>query len=267
MFKFNYINQNNQKLKILTSTIFDNNLVHFFTTRIGGNTPKPLETFTLSAKDYPEYIEYELQNKKIICDYLETKTENLLCPNQQHTDKIAIIKNIDDKKILAEEEFDGIITNLKNIPILLVFADCIPILIFDEKKKVLACVHAGWKGTAKQIAAKAIKIMLEEFNSNTNDIKVAIGAGICNKCFEVNKDVSSQLGMSIKKNYDNIFIEANNKVHVDLKLLNKFQLLELGINKIDVCPYCTSCDNNTFYSYRADNKLTGRHGMLAMIKE
>ena len=254
-------------LKIMQSSIFVTGLKHFFTTRVGADTPKPLDSFTLSAKDLPKYKDYEIKNQKIACEILGGNYENFVMPNQQHTDKIAIIKGKSDIHKIKEEPYDGVITTLKNIPVCLVFADCVPVIIFDEKKKVLACLHAGWKGTAKGIVKKAVRIMQKDFGCETNNLKAAIGAAICQKCFEVNPDVARQLAMSIKNTYGNIFIEDSGKVHVDLKRINEIQLNEEGVFNVDVCEYCTSCDNNLFYSYRADNRCTGRHGMLAMIEE
>ena len=254
-------------LNMVKSSVFTGKLEHFFTTRVGGDTPKPLESFTLSAKDFPEYKDYEYKNQRIAADLLGGDYENFIMPNQQHTDKIAVIKSDKDIEQLKKEPFDGVVTNLKKFPVCLVFADCVPVLLFDEKENVLACIHAGWKGTAKCIVKNAVKIMQKDFSCNVKNVKAAIGPAICKNCFEVNLDVANQLAMSVKNNCDNIFITDNSKAHVDLKLLNKIQLKETGVRTVDVCEYCTSCQNAIFYSYRADNRCTGRHGMLAMIKE
>ena len=267
MFNFIDVQYENFALKFLKSDIFDESLVNFFSTRIGGDTPIPLQSFTLSAKDFTEYDSFAKKNLKIVCDILGSPYENLIMPNQQHTDKIAVIKNSADILALRKEPFDGVVTNLKNFPVCLVFADCVPVLIYDKKQKAFAAVHAGWKGTAKSIAARAVKIMQTEFGSDVSDIVAAIGAAICQNCFEVNFDVSRQLAMSIKNPCGNIFIEREGKVHVDLKILNKIQLNESGVKNVDICRYCTCCANDIFYSYRADNKLTGRHGLVVMIKE
>lgn len=267
MFEFLEKKYKNFDLKILKSDIFSESIEHFFTSRVGGDTPKPLNDFTLSAKDFPEYKDFEVKNQKIACDILGGKYENLLMPNQQHTDKIAVIKSVDDMVQLKSEPFDAVVTNLKGFPVCMVFADCVPILLFDEEKSVLACVHAGWKGTAKEIVKKAVKIMQNEFSCGINKIKCAIGPSIGHECFEVSREVADQLAMTVKNNCDKIFTYNNDKCHVDLKKLNKEQLEEAGVFSVDVCNYCTSCRNDLFYSYRADSRCTGRHGMLAMIKE
>lgn len=267
MFNFNEIQYRNFNLKIQKSDIFDYPLEHFFTTRLTGDTPEPLNSFTISAKDKPELAKYEEKNKKIISEIILNEKAELIMPNQQHTDNILAIKNMNDIKQIKTSAFDGLITNIKNLPLCLVFADCVPILLFDKKNKILACVHAGWRGTAKKIGVKAINIMRDEFGTNLQNIQVAIGSAICKNCFETNKDVYKQLAITINYNRDNIFLESREKLFVDLKMLNAQQLSEVGIKNIDISPYCTSCNNDIFYSYRADNKCTGRHALVAMIKE
>jgi len=267
MFDFKTVSIDSYNIKIMQSDIFSNGLAHFFSTRLGGDTPNPLNTFTLSAKDYMQYNDFAIKNQKLACKILGGNYDNFIMPNQQHTDKIAVIKQKEDIKKIYNEPFDGIITNLKKFPICLVFADCTPIILYDEENKVVACIHAGWKGTAMRIAKKAVNLMVKEFHSAPSTIQVAMGATICKKCFEINRDIAGKLAMSINKSYDNIFLETSDKIYADLKLINKMQLKEVGIEKIDICSYCTSCDNDIFYSYRADDKCTGRHGMLAMLEE
>ena len=131
MFNLGNIKISDFNLTIMKSDIVPDSLSHFFSTRIGGNTPDPLATFPLSAKDYTDYDNYANANLKIACKILGGNYENLLMPNQQHTDNIAIIKSESDAKQLSEQPFDAVITNLKNFPVCLVFADCVPVLIYD----------------------------------------------------------------------------------------------------------------------------------------
>ena len=112
-----------------------------------------------------------------------------------------------------------------------------------------AVVHAGWRGTAQSIATKT----LSKMGSDPKDIIAIIGPCICFKCFETNFDVISQLKKTIKDT-KGLFREN----YADLKGINKRQLMEKGVEKIDVCPYCTCCNNDLFFSYRKENKTTNR---------
>ncbi len=264
MFKEIDIKYENFNLKFFKSDIFSDKLIHFLTTRIGGNTPTPLDSFTMSAKDYPDFENYAKQNAQIVCKIIGTDYEKLIQPNQQHTDNILLLKDrfIDFDK---NEPIDGVITNIPNIPIMLVFADCIPVMIFDNKNNVMSIVHAGWKGTAKKIVQKAVKTMKDEFNSDTKDISAIIGAGITGKNYETSPNNIDILLMTIDNKYVNDVLIAEK--NIDLKLLNAIQLKEIGIDNIDICPFCTYDNNDLFYSYRKENKITGRHALIGMLKE
>ena len=264
MFKPININYKNFNLKFFKSDIFSDKLIHFLTTRIGGDTPKPLDSFTMSSKDCMELKNYEEKNKKILCDILGVDYENLIQPNQQHTDNILVLKD-KMKNFDKTAAFDGVITNIPNIPVMLVFADCIPVLIFDNKKNVMSIVHAGWKGTAKKIAVKSVKIMQDEFRCETKNLSAIIGAGISGKNYETSPNNIDILLMTVdKKHAKDVLVSERN---IDLKKLNAIQLEKLGIENIDICPFCTYDNNDLFYSYRKENKITGRHGVIGMLKE
>ena len=250
-------------IRLLQSDIFPDSLVHAFSTRIGGNTPEPLESFSMSAVGQDEFLNAIENNKKKLCNALDLSYSNLLIPSQSHTDNIAVIK---EQGYVNLSDTDGIITNLLNTPVMLLFADCTPIILYSDKNKILGVIHAGWRGTAKLIAAKAVKIFKNEFSVSPEEIKAVIGPAIGQCCYPVSIEVAEQLNRTIKETYDNIFLEEKNKTYVDLKKLNAQQLWEAGVREIDTTEHCTSCMNKIFYSYRADNGRTGRHCAIAAIK-
>jgi len=177
--------------------------------------------------------------------------EKTISPQQTHSDEIDYI----DKRF-DYPNTDGLILTQKNIVISLRFADCTPLIFYDTKQKIGAISHAGWRGTAQKIGPKTILKM----NSNPRDVKVLIGPtiGVC--CYEVSTDVKNKLLATI---IDTTNLAANN--NVDLKQINKRQLEEMGVNKIDVCSYCTSCNNDLFYSYRKENGTNNRHFAMLML--
>lgn len=264
MFKQTDIKYKDFDLKFFKSDIFSDKLIHLLTTRTGGDTPKPLADFTMSAKDYREFENFAQKNQKAVCDIIGADYEKLVLPNQQHSDKILVLKD-KLKEFDKNEPFDGVVTNIPNIPVMLVFADCIPILLFDNKNNVMSIVHAGWKGSAKKIAPKAVQIMYNEFGCSVENISAIIGAGISGKRYETSPENIEILLMTINKKYaKDVVIEGKN---IDLKKLNALQLQETGIENIDICPFCTYDNNDLFYSYRRENKTAGRHALIGMIKE
>ena len=173
----------------------------------------------------------------------------LLTPIQTHSDNVRIAN--------TETEYantDSLIISHKNIAVYLKFADCTPIIFYDPIKRIGAVTHAGWRGTAKRIGVKTVQKMQSEFDSKPSDIIAIIGPAIGLCCYEVSEDVKKNLIKTVK-NSEGLFIGNN----VDLKGINARQLQEIGIEQTDICPYCTSCNNNLFYSYRKENGTDKRH--------
>ena len=233
--------------KILKSTIL-NGLNHFFTTRES----------IIKTKE-PDFENLVEENRQGICKYFDININNLIYPSQTHTSNVQIAKTGQQNY----PETDGLILSNKEQAVFLNFADCTPLVFYDGK--IAAVSHAGWRGTAGQIAIATVKKMVNEFNSNIKNIKCAIGPAISFCCYNVGEDVYKQL-ISTVKNSDGLYEIRNGEIFVDLKGINKQQLIELGIKEenIDICPYCTVCNNDLFFSYRKEYGTTNRHS--AVIK-
>lgn len=221
----------------------------FFTTR---------ETFIKSA-DEKNATEIE-ENKKILCNYLNIAYKNLINPTQTHSANIRIAKeNQNDYP-----DTDALILTNKNQAVFLNFADCTPLIFYDEKQNIGAVAHAGWRGTAAKIGVLTAEKMINEFNSKPKNIKVIIGPAISLCCYNVGEDVFYQLRNTVN-NFENLYEIRTGNIYVDLKNINKTQLTEFGIEKIDVCPYCTCCNNDLFFSYRKENGTTNRHSAVLKL--
>ena len=127
---------------------------------------------------------------------------------------------------------------------------------FKKKQKITAISHAGWRGTAEKIGVKTVLKM----NSNPEDIIALIGPAISLCCYEVSEDVRDKL-LSTVEDTSGLCRNRN----VDLKGINARQLREIGVTSIDICPYCTSCNNDLFYSYRKENGTKLRHYAAVLI--
>jgi YfiH family protein len=246
MFEFKDINNK----KILVSDYIDKSKAfHCFTTR---------ESVT-TARDLLE-LEYKaLSNLEEIAKHLDIGISNIISPEQIHSD-IVKVTDIKEQKTIA----DALIVDNSNIAILLNFADCTPIILYDTKNNIGAIVHAGWKGTAKSITAKTVLKMNELYNSQTKNIIAIIGPSISLKNYEVGYDVYRELRHTLNTDYTDwyIFNQKENKYKVDLKEVNKHQLEELGVSRIDKCQYCTYDSIDVFFSYRRENGITARHSAI-----
>jgi YfiH family protein len=148
---------------------------------------------------------------------------------------------------------DAVVSDVPGRYVFMTFADCAPILLADPRRRVVAAVHAGWRGTSLRIVENAVATMVNQFGCTPRDIRAGIGPSIGPCCYEVGRDVTEQF--------------ASNGTHpvmrgtrLDLWETNRRQLLDLGLRpgNIENSTLCTSCNVDTFFSHRAEHGLTGR---------
>lgn len=175
------------------------------------------------------------------------------------------IVHIVDNNYINNTIGDALITNIPNKPIIIKVADCIPILLYDKKNKVIAIIHSGWKGTLDNITKNTIEIMVNKFNSKKEFINAYIYPHIRKCHFEVEYDVYSLFKNKIK-DIDKYTIKKDIKYYIDLTEIIKDNLKNEGITNIIDTNICTYCNNNLYYSYRY-NHTDKRNILLAMIKE
>ena len=216
---------------------------NFFTTR---------DTVIKSSE--PDMADVVEENKKLICKYLGV--DELISPAQTHS------ANVQYAQICKVDypDTDALILNNKKQAVFLNFADCTPVILYDKKQHIAAIAHAGWRGTVQKIAVKTI----EKMTSNPCDIQAVIGPAISICCYNVGADVFEQLKSTVN-GFDGLYRRSDNEVFVDLKGINAQQLKEFGVKEIDVCPYCTYCDNDMFFSYRKENATTSRHSAVIRL--
>jgi YfiH family protein len=182
-------------------------------------------------------------------------------PIQKHTNRIHILG-----EHLEPEVSDAVLTDRKRILIGVEVADCIPVLLYDSKKKIVGAVHAGWKGTAKRILKRAIETMKDVFGSSAKDVRIAVGPGIRSCCYCVGDDIKKKIIQN--KNDEDCCRKRGGKHFVDLSTVNVNQAISSGIDKKNIwqSEECTFCSPERFYSYRYSGGTTGRQGGYIMLK-
>lgn len=161
-------------------------------------------------------------------------------------------------------ETDALITNLADVPLLLFYADCVPVLLADPVTGAIGLAHAGWRGTAAQIAKKTVRAMIEAFGVNPDNLLAAIGPSIGSCCYEVDDVVRDRM-----PGYEACFAgKCDGKYLLDLWQVNRQQLLEAGIipSNISTAGVCTNHNPELFFSYRYENGKTGRMGVCLCRK-
>jgi len=121
-----------------------------------------------------------------VCEQGNFTIENLTSNVQVHSD---IVNIVDENNIGQKKDGDALVTNVKNVPLLIFTADCVPIAIMDKKNKAIGLAHAGWRGTYEKIAQKTIESMISNYNTNVEDIVCVIGPSIGPCCYEVSKEL------------------------------------------------------------------------------
>lgn len=155
---------------------------------------------------------------------------------------------------------DAFVTNQSGLFLTVTIADCVPVLIFDPVKRAIAAIHAGWRGTVAQIAAKTVASLQKEFGTDPADCIAYIGTCIGFDSFEVSEEVAMEFDPELWKKAG-----SPGKYLVDLKEANKRQLLRTGVmgGSIEISPFCTATRHDRFFSFRKEGGVTGR--MLAVI--
>ena len=241
------------------------NIDHAFFNRLGGKSTGIFKSLNcgLGSSDEKRDI---MKNLEIVSSKINTKFEKIVLLNQVHSNRFYYISknsNLSNNKF----EGDALITDKKNLPIAVLTADCVPILIHDEKKNMIAAIHAGWKGAYKDIVKKVVKFMVKKGCSPKN-ITAAIGPCISRNNYEVKEDFKKKF---IKKDRKNIifFKITKNKNYFNLNKYIHFQLESLNIKKVDIINKDTFNAKNNFFSARRSNSRKendyGRNISIIMI--
>ncbi|MBI3583146.1 MAG: peptidoglycan editing factor PgeF [Nitrospinae bacterium] len=202
-------------------------------------------------------------------------SDKVFTVKQVHGDGVYIIR---DGEVLNPQstiqnpksiEADAIITNIKNLPIGVFTADCIPIILADIKGRGVGIIHAGRVGTSLEITKKTIGKIMEVFDISPKDIIVGIGPGIGGCCYEVDEKSINPFKDRLEY-FKKIAIEKDNgRWMLNLIGVNKIQLMESGLKSENIftAEFCTSCHNDKFFSYRREGKTAGRMVSFVAIKE
>jgi polyphenol oxidase len=243
-------------------------LTHAFCTRRGGVSEDEYDSLNISFKE-GDFESKVLQNWHRLATAFAIPMDQFLTLNQVHGNDIFIIKPFGDYYSANDAlNYDAIVTSRTNLAVCIKTADCVPVFIVDRIKKIIAVVHAGWKGTALEISARVVRLLLEKYGSSPGDILTAIGPSIGQCCFEVDTSAANAF-FEQKNNQAFLFPGARpNKWMLDLAEANRRQILNCGIPEanIDVSDLCTFCRQDLFFSHRGSGGITGRQVNFMMIK-
>lgn len=228
------------------------NLTHAFTTKHSGN-------LAFHVDDDELHVE---KNHEVLAKELGYTKESLVYMKQIHSDIVHIVT---DEDFNSPPTCDALITNRANTPLMVMVADCSPILFYDEAQKVIAAVHAGRAGAFKNIVKKTVDSFIYDFASKAKELHVSVGASIGVCCYEVGGEIYYE---TMERGFEYALDIRDEKYYLNVNKILKSQLLTCGIKEenIEFSNECTCCNTNRYFSYRAEQK-TGRFAGIILLKE
>ena len=226
--------------------------VHCFSTRYGGVSTGYLSSLNLGVHrgDVPENLQ---KNYEILGRAVGFCPDDLVFTHQIHSDIVRRVGRRERGEGLLRPvpvDCDGLITNEPGVALAAFSADCTPILLYDPVCRAVGAVHAGWRGTASGIVAKAVDAMSREFGTDPSVLCAAIGPCIGPCCFETGPEVPEAMLNALGPDAETSIRPAGEKFYVNLKELNRLWLYRCGVRRIDISPDCTHCQSERFWSHR-----------------
>ncbi|MHB1390491.1 MAG: polyphenol oxidase family protein [Thermoleophilia bacterium] len=237
----------------------------YFTTRLGGVSRPPYAALNLGfhVGDDPDAVR---SNRAMLSQILGIDASRISSPRQRHTSEVALLRpdtigtgaTSDDS---AYDPCDGLATDIADAPILLHYADCVPVVLVSAERgrPAVAVLHAGRQGLLQGVIGNGVRLMRESFGLEPASITAAIGPCIGPCCYEVSEEIARE--------FEGRFGPAAvNSRFLDLRAAATADLTAAGLDQdsISLLDICTACDPD-FYSYRRDG-VTGRHGAIAWIE-
>ncbi|MEJ2447000.1 MAG: peptidoglycan editing factor PgeF [Anaerolineales bacterium] len=228
-------------------------LIHGVFTRLGGVSEAPWDTLNLGGTvgDDPSAV---MENLDRLVTALNSRTDQLAQVRQIHSARVVRI----DRPVDALEKADAMITNQPGPLLLMRFADCVPILLFDPKTRSAGIAHAGWQGTIKGVASQVVLEMRREYGTDPEDLVVGIGPSIGPDHYQIGSDVIELVEETFLENARQLLIRDGDEVKLDLWKANRINLEHVGVKNIIVSGICTGCNLDHWFSHRAELGRTGR---------
>ena len=233
---------------------------HMFTTRIGGVSKGVFASWNLGAGRGDDEAALR-ENYRLAGQILGCGGGDFVATRQVHG-RIVYLATESDRYTVGSDkriECDGFVTNVKDLPLMIYIADCVPVLMHEPEAGVIAAVHCGWKSSVQDILGAAVEKM-SALGARPENIRAAIGASIGKCCFECDDDVPAAVVSYLGGAADGLFEKKpSGKTHVDLRGANARRLVQLGLERenIDVSTECTMCLAEKYWSHRATNGVRG----------
>lgn len=237
---------------------------HGIFTRHGGVSQNPWSELNVGGT-VGDDVQAVRKNHHLMYEVLNVNAPNACTSWQVHgADVVMVDKPIQGRKWVARA--DGIMTNNPDTPLVMRYADCVPLLFHDPIQKVIGLAHAGWRGTVQGMGKNMIQAMGNAYGCKSHDVQVVIGPSISPEKFQVGEEVVSALEAYFGT-LDGLMTRdpKDGTAYVDLWEANRRNLSDAGVENIEISGICTYQTTEDFFSHRAENGKTGRFGVVMQL--
>lgn len=239
-------------------------LAHAVFTRQGGVSPSPWHSLNMGGTvgDDPQRVAH---NKELALAAFRRTPQSVFDVFQVHSADY-VLADAPRPPTTPHQRADIILTSTPGLTLMMRFADCVPILLYDPARAVVGLVHAGWVGTVKQAVSVAVQAMQRHYGSSPADLLAGIGPSIGPDHYQVGGDVITKVQAVFGADAQSLLPMVNGSTHFDLWRANRLLLEQAGVHTIETAGVCTACHTGDWFSHRAECGKTGRFGALIALE-
>jgi YfiH family protein len=242
------------------NSLVEHNISHAIFTRHGGVSPQPWSSLNVVATVGDE-LSRVIENRKRVFSAINVSPDRVYEVWQVHSAEVVITDHPKNPSAVHKKA-DVILTDKHQVNLLMRFADCVPIFLYDPLNNAIGLAHAGWRGTVNKAAHAAVTVMQTAYGSTPEKIIACIGPSICQEHYPVGEEVVSAVMDTFGSQANDLMQYTGEEVRFDLRRANQLILEQTGIIQIEVAQICTACEVQDWYSHRAENGSTGRFGAM-----
>jgi len=231
-------------------------LNHALFTRCGGVSKPPFATLNVGHTVGDDLAAVRDNHDRALAA-LGWRRADVVTAHLVHGARVAVVGEKDRGTVFSET--DALVTDTPGVVLMLRFADCVPVLFYDRRKRVTGLAHAGWRGVPAGIIPATVAMLVTEFGCELSDLWAGVGPSIGPCCYEVGPEVIAAVSAAV--NGRKPFGSVNGRLYLDLWTAVQGQLADAGVGEIELSQICTSCHADEWFSHRAEKGKTGRFGV------
>lgn len=236
-------------------------LDHALFTRRGGVSRSPFATLNMGHTVGDDLVAVEVNHQRALAA-LGWRREDVVTGYLVHGARVALVGPADRGRV--HPATDALLTADPGVALMLRFADCVPVLLYERRRRVIGLAHAGWRGVVAGVLPATVTTLVEAFDCRPSDLWAGVGPSIGPCCYEIGPEIVEQVSLAV--NGGAPLRRENGRLHLDLWAAVRLQLEAAGVEQVEVAELCTACHSGDWFSHRAEGGQTGRFGVLIGLR-